>query len=50
MGMFAHCHYQISAFHFANETAILLKPKVEMPNSVLTNRNQVSPEDEISGN
>ena len=33
-----------------NETAILLKTKVEMPNSVSTNRNQVSPEDEIGGN
>ena len=33
-----------------NETAILLKTKVEMPNSVSTNRNQVSPEDEICGN
>ena len=44
MCMFAHCHYQISASHFAkNETAILLKTKVEMPNSVSTNRNQVLP-------
>ena len=33
-----------------NETAILLKTKVEMSNSVSTNRNQVSPEDEIGGN
>ena len=33
-----------------NETDILLKTKVEMPNSVSTNRNQVSPEDEIGGN
>ena len=33
-----------------NETAILLKTKVEMPHSVSTNRNQVSPEDEIGGN
>ena len=33
-----------------NETAILLKTKVEMPYSVSTNRNQVSPEDEIGGN
>ena len=48
--MFAHCHYQISAFHFANVTAILVKTKVEMPNSDQTNRNQVSPEDEIGGN
>ena len=33
-----------------NETAILLKTKVEMPNSVSTNRNQVSPEAEIGRN
>ena len=37
-----------AASHFRkNETAILLKTKVEMPNSVSTNRNQ---EDEIGGN
>ena len=32
------------------ETAILLKTKVEMPNSVSTNRNQVWPDDQIGGN
>ena len=48
---FAHCHYKISASHFRkNETAILFKTKVEMPNSLSTNRNQGSPEDEIGGN
>ena len=50
MRMFAHTHYQISASYLANETAILVKAKVEMPNSESTNSHQFSPEGQIGGN
>ena len=53
-GSCAHvCTLSLSDFCISfckNETAILLKTKVEMPTSVSTNRNQVWPEDEIGGN